>query len=508
MGISDDILDPGPLSNTPALPATSSSAGRDLRFAIVGAGMAGVLTAIKLTEAGLSNFTVYEKAERIGGTWWENTYPGLSCDVPSHLYCYSFALNPEWSRTFSPGDEIQAYFERVARDYGVIPFIRFGDEVVSCEFEDGRWHLTTAGGHRDEVDVVIAATGVLHHPKYPDIKGLETFDGAMFHSARWDHGVTLDRASVGVIGTGSTAMQIVSAIVEKTERLVLFQRTAQWVMPAMNPAYTPEEQAAFRRDPQLMEELRAGVSELFDGFSGAVVDAESPQMKMIEHACLRNLEDNVTDPGLRERLRPDYRAACKRLIVSGDFYEAIQKPHAELVTDAIHAVEPGGVRTSDGHLHELDVLVLATGFKVDAFVRPMSVVGRDDHSLDQAWTQRPEAYLSISVPGFPNFFMLNGPNGPVGNFSLVEVAELQIGYIMQLVDRLRQGDGREISATQTAMDQFEAARVEAAKKTVWATGCRSWYLDDRGIPAAWPWHFGRFRTAMVEPAWEAYELRG
>jgi len=254
--------------------------------------------------------------------------------------------------------------------------------------------------------------------------------------------------------------------------------------------------------------LRAGVSQLFDGFSGAVVDAESPQMKMIEQACVANLEDNVTDPELRERLRPDYRAACKRLIVSGDFYRAIQSPNAELVTDAIDSVEAGGVRTVDGHLHELDVLVLATGFKVDAFVRPISVVGRDGQSLERAWSQRPEAYLSISVPGFPNFFMLNGPNGPVGNFSLVEVAELQVGYILQLVDRLRSGQCREISATQAALDEFEAARVEAAKKTVWATGCRSWYLDDRGVPAAWPWHFGRFRSAMSTPAWEAYELRG
>ena len=314
--------------------------------------------------------------------------------------------------------------------------------------------------------------------------------------------------AVGVIGTGSTAMQIVSAIVERTRKLVLFQRTAQWVMPAMNPAYTPEEKAAFRRDPGLMQELRAGVSQLFDGFSGAVVDAGSPEMKMIEHACLANLEDNVTDPELRERLRPDYRAACKRLIVSGDFYRAIQEPNAELVTDAIDHAESGGIRTVDGRLHELDVVVLATGFKVDAFVRPMSVVGRDGLSLEKEWAQRPEAYLSISVPGFPNFFMLNGPNGPVGNFSLVEVAELQVGYIMQLLERLRSGLCREISATRDAMDDFEAARVEAAKKTVWATGCRSWYLDDRGVPAAWPWHFERFRNAMSEPSWEAYELRG
>ena len=479
---------------------------RDLRFAIIGAGMAGILAAIKLKEAGLTDFTVYEKADRLGGTWRENTYPGLSCDVPSHLYCYSFALNPEWSHLFSPGDEIQAYFERVAHRYEVISFIRFGDEIVRCELANGRWQLTTEKGHRDEVDVVIAATGVLHHPKYPVIKGLNTFGGAMFHSARWDHEVTLQGARVGVIGTGSTAMQIVSAIVNHVEKLVLFQRTAQWVMPAVNPAYTLAERVAFQEDRHLMEELRAGVSQLFDGFSDAIIDAESPQMKMIEQACQTNLNDSVTDPYLRERLRPDYRAACKRLIVSPHFYQAIQHPNAELVTEAIESIEAGGVRTSDNNLHELDVLVLATGFQVDAFVRPISVLGRNGRNLDQVWTHRPEAYLSISVPGFPNFFMLNGPNGPVGNFSLVEVAELQIGYIMQLVDRIRAGECREVSATQTAMTQFEAARVEAAKKTVWATGCRSWYLDDRGIPAAWPWPFRQFRAEMARPKWDAYEL--
>ncbi len=488
-------------------PTPSPGAGRQLRCAVIGAGMAGILSAITLKEAGVTDFTVYEKADRLGGTWRENTYPGLSCDVPSHLYCYSFALNPEWSRLYSPGAEIEAYFEGVAHDRGVVPHVRLGDEVVSCAFADGRWRLTTAGGVHDEVDVVIAATGVLHHPKYPDIKGVDSFGGALFHSARWDHDVVLDGARVGIIGTGSTAMQIVSAVVDRTQKLTLFQRTAQWVMPAVNPAYTPEEQTAFRNDPQLMEGLRDSVSELFDHFSDGIVDARSPEMAMIERFCLDNLENNVTDPDLRERLRPDYRAACKRLVVSTNFYEAIQKENAELVTEAIEQVEPGGVRTADGRLHELDVLVLATGFKVDAFVRPISVVGRDGADLDQVWVDRPEAYLSISVPGFPNFFMLNGPNGPVGNFSLVEVAELQMRYIMQLIDRLRSGDCRQINATDEAMERFEAARVEAARNTIWATGCRSWYLDDRGIPAAWPWPFRRFRAEMAQPTWDAYELR-
>jgi cation diffusion facilitator CzcD-associated flavoprotein CzcO len=395
----------------------------------------------------------------------------------------------------------------VAEDRGVLPSVRFGDEVVTCEFREGRWHLTTALGRTDVVDVVIAATGVLHHPKYPDIEGMDSFMGTMFHSARWDHAVAIDGARVGVIGTGSTAMQIVSAITDRVEKLSLFQRTAQWVMPALNPAYTPEEQAAFDLDRQLIEGVRDTVSQLFDHFSDGIVNEKSAEMKMIEQFCLDNLENSVTDPELRERLRPDYRAACKRLIISPHFYESIQKPNAELVTDAIRAIEPSGVRTADGRLHELDVIVLATGFKADAFVRPITVVGRGGTNLDEVWASRPEAYLSISVPGFPNFFMLNGPNGPVGNFSLVSVAELQIGYIMQLVERLRRGDGREISASEEAMERFETARVEAASHTIWATGCRSWYLDDRGVPAAWPWPFSQFRTEMAAPKWDAYELR-
>jgi len=468
--------------------------------------MAGILSAIKLKQAG-HDFTVYEKADRVGGTWRENTYPGLSCDVPSHLYSYSFALNPEWSRTFSPGPEIQSYFERVARDHDVLRFVRFGDEVTSCEYVDGRWVLSTASGHQDVVDIVIAATGVLHHPKYPEIEGLDSFKGAMFHSSRWDHSVALERSRIGIVGTGSTAIQITAGVIGRVKRLELFQRTAQWVMRIENPQYSEEQIEDWRADPRTLEELHANLATMFDGFSGAVVDAESAQMKAVEEACRSNLEDHVTDPELRERLRPNYRAGCKRLIISCDFYDAIQKPNARLVTETIERVEPRGVLTSDGVLHELDVLVLATGYKVDAFMRPMTIVGEGGRTLEEAWAPRPEAYLSISIPGFPNFFMLNGPNGPVGNFSLIEVAELELGYVMQLVSRLQAGDCDGICASREALDEFEAARLEASKATVWATGCKSWYLDDRGVPAVWPWPFQRFREEMAAPKLEAYELR-
>jgi cation diffusion facilitator CzcD-associated flavoprotein CzcO len=356
---------------------------------------------------------------------------------------------------------------------------------------------------------VIAATGVLHHPNLPDIPGLDAFEGALFHSARWDHGVRLDGRRVGIVGTGSTAVQIVSALVDRVAKLSLFQRTAQWIMPQENPPYSDAEKDEFRQHPETMRQLHQNLSTLFaQGFSNAVVDAESPQMKAIQEACRANLEGSVRDPVLREKLRPSYRAACKRLIISPDFYQALQKPNAELVTEGIDRVEPAGVRTRDGRLVELDVLVLATGFRVDRFVRPMHVVGEGGQPLDERWAKRPDAYLSIGVPGFPNFFMLNGPNGPVGNFSLIEVAELQMAYILQLVELLRSGRCREVSPSAEATARFEADREQAAKRTVWTTGCKSWYLDDRGIPAVWPWTFDRFREEMARPKLEAFTLAG
>jgi cation diffusion facilitator CzcD-associated flavoprotein CzcO len=485
-----------------------SGAKRPLRISVIGAGMSGILTAIKLREAGLDDFSIYEKAERLGGTWRENTYPGIACDVPSHLYSYSFAPNPGWSHRFSPGSEIQTYFEEVARRHGVMERIRFGDEVTRCAFRNGRWQLETKGGRRDEAHVVIAATGVLHHPNLPALPGLDDFEGALFHSARWDHGVALEGRRVGVVGTGSSAVQIVSAIVDRVGKLSLFQRTAQWIMPQDNPAYSEAERADLREHPEHLAQLRRDMLQLFDGLANGLVDADSPQMKMIEDACRANLENNVRDPVLREKLRPTYRAACKRLVMSADFYQAVQKPNAEVVTEGIERVEAGGVRTRDGRLHELDVLVLATGFRVDRFLRPIEVIGRNGLRLDDVWAQRPLAYLSISIPGFPNLFMLNGPNGPVGNFSLIEVAELQLGYILQLVERLRSGRCREISPSAEATERLEAERSEAARHTIWGSGCRSWYLDDRGVPMSWPFTFARFREEMAAPKLEAYEQVG
>ena len=308
-------------------------------FGVIGAGMSGILAAIKLQEA-CYPFTVFEKADRVGGTWRENTYPGIACDVPSHLYSYSFDLNPDWSHFCSPGSEIQAYFENAARRYGINADIRFDDPVVRCTWTDERWELETGSGHIETFDWIIAATGILHHPKLPDIDGVETFDGAVFHSARWDHDVPLDGRRIGIVGTGSSGVQLTGALAPRAEKLTVFQRTAQWVVPVEQVAYTTAQKDEFRTDADILRDLHNQLAASFnDGFATSILDAESGMIEAIERRCNEELE-TIADATLREKLRPDYRAACKRLVVSHNWYDAVQHPSVNLVTDAIEQVEP------------------------------------------------------------------------------------------------------------------------------------------------------------------------
>ena len=481
---------------------------RPLRYVIMGAGMAGMLAAIRLIERGETNFTVYEKGDAVGGTWRENHYPGLACDTPAHSYTYSFALNPEWSAFYAPGPEIRAYFERVAEQYGLAKYIAFNSAVTACRFVDGRWQIETSDGRRDEADVVIAATGVLHHPNIPDLPGLDSFAGAVFHSARWDHSVQTEGKRVGVIGNGSTGVQIVSALAGKAAKLVHLLRSAQWIMPAADHPYSEADKQAFRDDPGKIEEVRNGpdAAARRARFTAAIIDKESPELAEIQQICEKNLEDSVRDPALREKLRPDYLAACKRLVFSSTYYNAVQKPGVEVETGAILQVEPTGIRMKDGTFHELDVIALATGFKVDQFVRPMVVEGRDGQSLDAMWRQHPRAYYAVAVPGFPNFFLLNGPTGPVGNFTLIDIAEAQWDYIDQLVEQVRAGKCAAVVPTMAALEDYETRRTEAAKQTVFASGCNSWYLDAKGVPQVWPWSYAYFREVMARPKFEDFEL--
>jgi cation diffusion facilitator CzcD-associated flavoprotein CzcO len=479
---------------------------RSLRYAIIGAGMSGILAAKRLLERGEQQVTVFEKADRVGGTWRENRYPGLTCDVMAHAYTYSFAPNPDWSSVMAGGAEIRHYFEAVWRRHGIDHITRFGAEVTSLEWRDACWALQASDGTRADYDVVIVASGVLHHPSLPDIAGLDTFDGPCFHTARWPDGLDLAGLAVGIIGNGSTGVQLVSALAG-TCRLTQFQRTPQWIMKIDNRPFSPEERAYLREHPEAVEAIRKDPEylRLVQRFNDAIVNPDSTEMAEIEAAALHYLETAVADRTLREKLRPDYRAACKRLIYSCDYYEAVQRPGTTVVREGIAAIEPRGIRTRDGALHELDVLVLATGFRADRFIRPTRVAGRHGATLDDRWAVRPSAYLAVAVPDFPNLFLLNGPTGPVGNFSLIDIAEAQWGYIDQLLDELRLGTCRAIAPTHAAMADYDQRRVAAARKTIFATGCRSWYLDGEGVPSTWPWGYSAFFAAMARPEPKAFE---
>lgn len=473
---------------------------------VIGCGMSGILAGIHLKNAG-KKFIILEKAETLGGTWRDNTYPGLTCDVPSHAYTYSFEPNPEWSRVLPPGAEIQQYFEAVFEKYGLAESVRFNSEISSAQWLGEAWQLTDQQGKCYEGVSVVAATGVLHHPNYPQIKGLQEFEGQTIHSARFDHSVPLDGKRVAVVGNGSTGVQIVSALAARS-KVRHFQRTPQWIFPVENPLFSEEQRAEFRSNRDLLVYLQREPTYLanVERFTEGVLDPDSEQIQEIQALCQANLDNTVTDPALRQKLQPYYRAGCKRLIYSPDYYRAIQHPDAQLISEGIAQVEKSGIRTNDGALHEMDVIVLATGFRTDRYVRPMQVTGLYGKTLEQAWSDVPTAYKSISVPDFPNFYFMNGPTSPVGNFSLIDTSEMQWGYIWQLIERVQQQGIAGLSAKAQALARYDAERLSAAKTSVFGSGCNSWYLDKNGVPNTWPWSQSRFRQEMQTPQWQDYTV--
>ena len=478
--------------------------GKETRFIIIGSGISGVLMAIRLLEQGYRKFTVLEKAHEMGGTWRDNVYPGVACDVAAHLYSYSFARNPSWPTRYAKGQDIWQYHHRVAQRFGVLAHIEYNKEVLTAVLSDGVWHVTTQDGSTYQAEVVIAAVGRLHHPVVPDITGAETFAGASFHTARWDSSITLRDKRIGLIGTGSTATQVITALAGEVPSLTVFQRTPQWVYPVKNSPNPWWRRLTFRLSPahwkryflQLESETEA---------RGKATTGSAEARAARDQVCIDALA-SLRDPELRRKLTPDYDVGCKRLVFSDGFYDAIQKPGVKVVTDPIESIGPRGLRTADGVLHDIDVLVYATGFDAHAYLRPMQVTGMGGRTLDEVWQDLPLTYHSVMVPHMPNFLLLNGPYSPGGSASVIGIVEAQADYLMQLIDRIVSDDVLLAPSESASIKWLEGVR-ELARGSVWGTGgCVSWYLDKTGTPTINPITLTELKHQLAKPDYSDFVI--
>ncbi len=491
--------------------STDADGGSDpepVRIAIVGSGFAGVGMAIRLKDAGIEDFVVLERAQDVGGTWQANTYPGCQCDVPSHLYSYSFEPNPSWTRTYSRQPEIWAYLRRTARRYGLGEHLRFGHELTGATWDEtaGAWHVETTGG--DFVaSLLIDAMGPLSQPAKPRIPGLKGFEGTIFHSAEWDHDHDLTGERVAVIGTGASSIQLVPRIQPTIGRLHVFQRTPPWILPHSDRATSRLERQLYRALPPLQRLVRTGV---YVGRELMVLGfAKNPSLlRPAERLAKLHLRRQVTDPQLRRRLEPDFRFGCKRVLISNEWYPALCKPNVELVTDRIAAVDGRRIVLEDGSSREVDTIILGTGFHVTDPPTAWLIRGRGGRTLAETAGDSPQAYLGTAMSGFPNLFKIIGPNTGLGHSSMVYMIESQLTYVM---DAIRQMDERDISSVEVRPSAVEAFNAELQARmpgTVWATGCGSWYLDARGRNSTlWPDFTFRFRRRTRRFDADAYELR-
>lgn len=459
---------------------------------IIGAGMTGMALVVKLREAGITNVTLLEKATDIGGTWRENRYPGVACDVPSHAYTYSFEPYPEWDKLLADGSQIHGYFKMVWSKYGIDKVTRLGQQVTACHYDDNsqQWTVKTQTGDTYTADLLFSATGILHKPVYPDIPGLDSFAGITMHSARWDSSVDFKNKKIGVIGVGSSGVQLIPELIntEGTD-VTVFQRTPQWLVEMKNKDYSDKEKAAFRSNPAKMGKVKKLYLGVFQLGTQALTDNSflgRMMHKLFAWNSRRYLNKTVKDPVLREKLTPKYKFGCKRAVMNSTFYPAIQKPNAHLVTERIDKMVPEGIVTQDGKTHPLDILVLATGFDPAAFMRPMDFTGRNGLSIDKAWEKKIAAYRSLLIPEFPNFFLMLGPNSPIGNYSVIDMSEIQADYCISVIRAWQAGTLETIEVKPEAVEQWRAMLKSRMNHTVWASGCQSWYLDADGDPLTWP----------------------
>ncbi len=452
-----------------------------LSVAIVGAGFSGLGMAITLKRAGYDDFVVFEKGDRVGGVWRENSYPGAACDVPSHVYSYSFAHNPGWSRRFGPQAEILAYLEGCAQKFGVESHLRFGCEVRAAAFDEaaGRWRLELADGETCEADVLVTACGQLNVPAWPRILGLESFGGTLFHSARWEHDHDLSGERVAVIGTGASAIQFVPAIQPRVSRMHVFQRSAPWVMPKWDVGYRRAAREVFARVPGAQAAARLGMWSFFEAAIPGLLGREA-LLAPFAWSGKALLRWQVRDPELREKLTPKDVVGCKRLLISSDWYRAIAQPNVELVTDGVREVTARGVVTVDGTEREVDTIILGTGFRSHDFVAPMAVAGLGGRDLNEAWGAGARAYLGTAVAGFPNLFLMYGPNTNLGAGSIIYMLECQMRYVLRAVEALARRGPAYLDVRPEALDTFDRELQDRLAGTVWQTGCASWYVDESG----------------------------
>ena len=459
-----------------------------MRVGIIGAGFAGLGAAIRLRQAGFTDFTVYERAAELGGTWRDNSYPGCACDIPSVLYSYSFAPNPEWTRLYPSQPEIWDYLRRVAREHRVLERIRFGAELGAARWDEAalEWRLSFRDGGEARVDVLVSACGFLNKPALPKIDGLAAFAGPAFHSSQWRHDVDLAGKRVAVIGTGASAIQIVPEIAKSAARVHVFQRTPPWVLPRPDRPLSARERRWFRRFPFLQRLARwriyARQELLVTGFLGGAWI----QRRFRAYAA-RLLGRQIADPALRARLTPDYAPGCKRILVSNDWYPALQRPNVELLAEPAARLERARIVGASGAAREVDAVVFATGFVATEFVAPVGIYGRGGVELGASWARGAASHLGISVAGFPNLFMLVGPNTGLGHNSIVFMIEAQLNYLVGALERMRRTAARALELRPEVQARSYAAVQRRMRKTVWASGCRSWYLSADGRnDTLWP----------------------
>jgi cation diffusion facilitator CzcD-associated flavoprotein CzcO len=461
----------------------------DVDVVIIGAGFSGLGMAIALLKAGRRSFAVLERAESVGGTWRDNTYPGCACDIPSHLYSFSFEQNPGWSRMYPPQGEIRAYLERVVQRYGLAPFLRFGRNVKSMAYDEaaGLWRVASDDGETVTARVVVSGMGGLSNPAWPSIPGLESFKGPSFHSAQWDHGVDLAGKRIAVIGTGASAIQFVPQIAPEAAQLYVFQRTPPWVVPKLDRPMRGWEKALFRALPFTQTWFRRAIYCIAESRAAGFIK-QPDRLKKAQALALKYLHGAVADPALRARLTPDYVMGCKRILISNDYYPAIVRENVELVTDPIDHVTEDAIVTRDGETREVDVIIHGTGFAAMDPLYRVEVRGVGGRTLSQDWAHGPQAYLGLTVAGYPNLFFLMGPNTGLGHNSMIYMIESQIRYVMDALEVMQRKGARAMALKAPVEAAFNAELQQTIAGSVWNSGgCKSWYLNAEGRNVSlWP----------------------